>query len=157
MSKALEKALYKAAALTFEELGFMLPSPELDDCQLAASPVIAVSVRFHGPFSGELQLILCGELLPVIAGNMLGEDSVPSLEQQYDALRETGNVICGNMLPLIAGTKPVFNVDLPKVLPNVQTRQPSPPVALTQIGIEEGRAELKLYLDDPKALEGFTS
>jgi hypothetical protein len=157
MSKALEKALYKAAVLTFEELGFMLPSPELDNSQLAAQPAIAVSVRFHGPFAGELLIVLCGELLPVIAANMLGEDSVPALEQQYDALRETGNVICGNMLPLIAGTKPVFNVELPVVIKDLQQRGQSTPAAFSQVGIEDGRADLKLFLDDPSALEALTS
>ena len=37
MDKNLEKALCNAAALTFEELGFMLPTLELDQNQENAS------------------------------------------------------------------------------------------------------------------------
>jgi CheY-specific phosphatase CheX len=153
MSKALEKALYKAAALTFEELGFMLPSPEIEEEQRAADAEIAVIVRFRGPVQGKLIVLLCGALLPTLAANMLGVESIPSLEQQHDALREVGNVICGNMLPLIAGTKPVFNVDLPQIVSDLNQLPSPPPLASARIGIEEGRAELMLYVDDPQALE----
>jgi hypothetical protein len=153
MSKSLEKALYKAAALTFEELGFMLPSPELEPEQLAAKPEVAVTVRFRGPFNGGLTILLCGPLLPAIAANMLGEESTPSVEQQQDALREVGNVICGNMLPLIAGTRPVFNVDLPQVITDLAMVAQDTSLACSQLGIEKGRAELKLHIDNLKALE----
>jgi hypothetical protein len=157
MSKALAKALYKAAALTFEDLGFMLPSSELDDSQKKALPLIAVAVRFHGPVNGKVVVTICGPLLPTLAANMLGESDHPSEAQQHDALREISNVICGNMLPLIAGTQPVFNVELPEIVEPSKAIAPEEPVASTQIGIEEGRAELRLYVDNLKALEELRS
>jgi CheY-specific phosphatase CheX len=157
MSISLEKALYRAAALTFEQLGFMLPSPELAQKQLTATPKVAVTVRFLGPVNGRLTVLLCGDLLPAITANMLGEESSPTLEQQHDALREIANVICGNMLPLIAGTKPVFNVDFPQVMTDPAMFPPVPPLAFSQLGIEGGRAELKLFVDNPKALEELPS
>ncbi len=153
MSRSLEKALYRAAALTFEELGFMLPSPDLEQEQLDARPKIAVTVKFQGYFKGEIIVLLCGELLPVMASNMLGEASSPSAEQQHDALREVANVICGNMLPLIAGTKPVFDVNLPLVITDLAMLPSIQPVASAQLGIENGRAEMRLYIDNPRALE----
>ena len=153
MSKALEKALYKAAALTFDELGFMLPSPELEEGQKSAAASIAVSVSFQGPVNGMVHITLCGELLPILAANMLGAEGVPSKPQQHDALLEVANVICGNLLPLMAGTTPVFNVGLPQVQKDPTASSKETMVAFSQIGIEEGRAELRLFLDNPKALE----
>src|SRR5512136_311977 len=111
----------------------MLPSPELDQGQLAAKPEVAATVRFRGPINGGLTVLLCGQLLSAIAANMLGEESSPSVEQQHDALREVANVICGNMLPLIAGTKPVFNVDLPQVIADPAMLPPGLPMACSQL------------------------
>ncbi len=69
--------LYKAATLTFEDLGFLLPTQEIDEQQLNAQFEAAVSVNFEGPFSGKLLVRVCGGLLPIIATNMLGEADVP--------------------------------------------------------------------------------
>lgn len=157
MSKALAKALYKAAALTFEDLGFLLPSSELEEVQKKASPTIAAAVRFHGPVNGQVIVTICGPLLPTIAANMLGEEDHPAEPQQHDALREVGNVICGNMLPLIAGTTPVFNVELPEVVDPSTVGSVGEPAASAEIGLEEGRAELRLYVDNLKALEDLQS
>ena len=78
MSKRLETELYKAATLTFEEMGFLLPTPEIGEQQLNAQVEATVSVEFKGPFSGKLLVRVCGGLLPILAANMLGEEDVPS-------------------------------------------------------------------------------
>lgn len=148
MSKKLETELYRAATLTFEELGFLLPTPEIDEQQLNAQVEAAVSVDFEGPFSGKLLVRVCGGLLPIIAANMLGEDDVPSKSLQYDALGEIANVICGNMLPGIAGSKDVFRVSSPKMAESID----SPAVAEVQVGLGLGRADLLLFVSRYPAL-----
>jgi hypothetical protein len=42
MSKKLEAELYKAATLTFEEMGFLLPTREIDEQQVNAQVEAAV-------------------------------------------------------------------------------------------------------------------
>jgi chemotaxis protein CheY-P-specific phosphatase CheC len=148
MSTKLETELYKAALLTFEELGFLFPTPEMDEQQLNAQVEAAVSVEFEGPFSGTLMVKICGGLLPTIAANMLGEEDAPSEDQQHDALGEIVNVICGNMLPGIAGKSEIFRVSAPQVAESTD----SPPVAEVQVGLGQGRAELLLFISGYAAL-----
>ena len=148
MSNKLETELYRAAVLTFEELGFLLPTPEIDEQQLNAQVEAAVSVEFEGPFSGKLLVKVCGGLLPTIAANMLGEENTPSENQQYDALGEIANVICGNMLPCIAGSHEVFHVNPPEMAEFTDL----PPVAEVQVGLGQGRADLLLFISRYPAL-----
>ncbi|MBM4278952.1 MAG: chemotaxis protein CheX [Deltaproteobacteria bacterium] len=148
MSKKLETELYKAATLTFEELGFLLPTPEVDEQQLNAQVEAAVSVDFEGPFSGRLLVRVCGGLLPTLTANMLGEENVPSKSLQYDALGEIANVICGNMLPGMAGSKDVFHVSPPMMAESMDL----PPVAEVQVGLGLGRADLLLFISRYPAL-----
>ena len=148
MSNKLETELYKAATLTFEELGFLLPTPEINEQQLNAQAEAAVSVDFEGPFSGKLLLRVYGGLLPIIAANMLGQEDAPSETLQRDALGEIVNVICGNMLPGIAGSKDVFHVSSPRAAESTDL----PPVAEVQVGLGLGRADLLLFVSKYPAL-----
>ncbi len=148
MGKKLETELYRAATLTFEELSFLLPTPEIDEEQLNAPVEAAVSVDFEGPFSGRLLVKVCGGLLPAITANMLGEEETPSRTQQYDALGEIANVICGHMLPGIAGSKDIFHVSPPKIAESAD----SPPMAEVQVGLGAGRADLLLFVSQYPAL-----
>lgn len=148
MSKKLETELYKAAAMTFEELSFMLPTPEIDEQQLNAQVEAAVSVDFEGPFSGKLLVKVYGGLLPILAANMLGEEEVTSRTQQYDALGEIANVICGHMLPGIAGSKDIFHVSPPRMGESIDL----PPMAEVQVGLGLGRADLLLFVSRYPAL-----
>jgi CheY-specific phosphatase CheX len=150
MSTRLETELYKAATLTFEEMGFLLPTSEMDEKQLNAQVEAEVSIEFEGPFSGKLLVRVCGGLLPVIAANMLGEEEVSSKNLQYDALGEIANVICGNMLPGIAGSDKVFHVGAPVIGESIDL----PPVAEVQVGLGEGRADLLLFVSRYPALSG---
>ena len=144
MSKRLETELYKAATLTFEEMGFLLPTLEINEQQLNAQVEAAVSVEFKGPFSGNLLVKVCGELLPILTANMLGEEDVPPKNLQYDALGEIANVICGNLLPCIAGSKDFFHVGAPKMVKGTDLH----PLAEVQVGLGLGRADLLLFISN---------
>lgn len=151
MNSNLKTVLYKTAALTFDKLGFMFVAPELEEDQKRMTPDKEASVVFEGPFRGRLSVAVCRGLLPVLAANMLGEDEPPSEQQQRDALGEIANVICGNVLPEVAGAKEVFEIRAPQV----QQYQPSGGdaaaslVAETFVALEQGRADVRLYLDTP--------
>ena len=148
MTSKMEQALLQSAGLTFEGLGFVFPTEALDDDQLAAPLQATVSVDFCGPFSGTLVLQLYGDLLPTIAMNMLGSDEPPSASLQRDALGEMGNVICGNVLPAIAGDRVVFNLRAPRVVISAEAQRPPAPIpaAVTHLGIEQGRADVLLFM-----------
>ena len=148
MNDKLERALFQAAVMTFEELGLMLPTPKLDEGQRGAAAQAAVSVQFCGPFEGELVVLACGDWLPDLAANMLGENEPPSPPHQLDALGEIANVICGNVLPEIASSRAVFNLSAPRPVevPAIAAIDPEAPTAKAQIGLDLGRAEVRLYL-----------
>ena len=151
MNKKLEKELYKAGTLAFEELGFLLPSLEVSEEQLNAQVEAAASVEFDGPFSGKLLVRICGGILPTLAANMMGEEDAPSKNLQHDALTEITNVICGNMLPGIAGATGIFHVSVPKMDESFNLL---PPVAEVQLGLGQGRADLLLFVSKYSGLEG---
>src|SRR5947209_6536696 len=111
----LERAVYHAAALTFEELAFALPMPEAgapstDDLGTRAR------VAFRGPFTGQVVVAVADAMLPSLAANMLGQDAPPPRWEQEDALGELANVVCGNVLPAVAGRERVFLLDAPTLV-----------------------------------------
>ena len=134
----------------------MLPCLELDKEQERASEDAAVSVEFRGPFNGRLEIRICGVILPVFGANMLGEDGDLPEEEQLDVLREIANVVCGNMLPEIGGPKAVFHIEPPYLCQIGQRAlgHRESPAAEARIGLEQGRAELFLYLDGDGVIEG---
>lgn len=154
MENTTETALARAAVMTFEEMGFLLPTGELSLEQQNAQVDAAVSIQFKGPLAGSFVVRVCGGLAPVIAANMLGEDDAPPAELQLDALREIANVICGNALPLIAGKQEVFQLEAPAVIypagpdsaPDLSTAL-SAAAAKVQIGLDQGRADVFLLLE----------
>ncbi|MBI3658731.1 MAG: chemotaxis protein CheX [Acidobacteria bacterium] len=142
--------------MTFEELGFFFASPELDDTQKQAITDTAVCVSFQGPLRGRLVVTVCAGLLPVLTANMLGQDVIPNMAQQYDALGELANVICGNLLPNIACPEALFNVHAPEVLTSNHEGITSygPSTATAQVGLDIGRADLLLFLFEGEGSEG---
>ncbi len=150
MEASLESRLFQAAALTFEELAFTFTDAEPNPRQLSAPFAAAGMIDFHGPFHGRIVVHLFGSLLPTLAANMLGEEQADDPVLQEDSLKEITNVICGNLLPLIAGESAVFNLEPPRFQPHPVADPP----ALTlkgsvSIGLEGGRAEVKLFTDQP--------
>jgi hypothetical protein len=150
MSNNLQRALLHAAALTFEELGFMLPDSEINERSKKAALEAVVDVAFQGPFNGMLELRLYGNLLPTISANMLGEDYPPARKLQNDALGEIANVICGTMLPAIAGSKATFHLGAPTVRQRDELSALTPvenAAASAQVRIDDGRADVFLYME----------
>lgn len=115
MKVNLERVLYKAAAMTFDELGFMFVTPE-EDLDTSARFQAAADIEFSGPFCGTLSVMVWGDLLETLTSNMLGDDETPSKYQQLDALGEVANVICGNVLPNIGNPRDVFRLAPPKLI-----------------------------------------
>lgn len=149
MNSTMASHLHQAAVLTFEELGLVFSSDECTEEQENAPLEAMVEVGFRGHRSGRLLVAVYGGLLPSIALNMLGDDDAElSQEQLEDTLREIGNVICGNALPSLDGPDAEYHLDPPQVipaLPGVNGNEMSL-AAKTQVGLEEGRAEISLFL-----------
>ena len=146
MDVDLGSELERVAAESFAALSFMLPVDEPGDgAQPALGEAVMVAVAFHGPQTGLLTLAVSAEMLPVLAGNMTGEEAPPAAEQQHDALREMLNVICGNILPVLGGVEAVFDVGAPFICPRVVTSADVKPVATARLNLDSGRVELAFY------------
>jgi CheY-specific phosphatase CheX len=141
----MEQALYQAAILTFEELGFVFAMEEDENEALSNDESARVGVRFDGPFSGELVLRIEHEALSVIASNMLGEEGPLEPELLQDVLGEIANVICGNALPEIAGRKTIFRLGSPEFQENIEIDEE--PAARAHLGLDEGRADVSLFMN----------
>ncbi len=149
MGNGMDSPLFRAGVMTFEELGFLLPELAEDEQQEASIDGIAAQVCFSGPLEGRLLVKMSGELLAVMTVNMLGEEGIPSMQQQHDALGEVANVICGNALPLIAGAKEVFRIGAPEILENGDSAKAETGATVSHVLLNfgDGLAELKLFVD----------
>lgn len=148
MSSTMVQSLSRATTATFEELALLFPEHQLSDEQSAAPLDIAVSVDFRGPFNGRLVLEVSTSILPLAAGNMLGEHEGKQPPLQRDALGELANVICGNVLPAIGGQEAVFHLSAPKLHEEGAhvSRDEDAPQAHAEFGVEDGRAKVSLYV-----------
>jgi len=136
----------------FESLGGLTVRPGLD--QPCTQPLdVRAQVKFSGHFSGVLFVDVTESLLLLLANNMLGlELGFPSAERQQDCFGELSNVLCANLLTRLAGSKPVFDLEAPQILPgpfNTDDPEPSRRRAAALLQIEEGWARLTLTLDQP--------
>lgn len=138
----LNNALYRAAVLTFEEVGFLFPLDEGEEKTNAECSL--VTVGFQGNFDGKLTLRVSTAMLSVLAENMLGVEESLSDEMLCDVLGEFANIICGNALPEIAGKQAYFKLDSPRHLPS-ETVFTEEAAASTQLYFEEGIAQVSLY------------
>lgn len=141
----MEQAIYQAAILTFEELGFVFPMEGDDLPEIDSAACSSVAVGFHGEFAGELILSIEDEALSAIAENMLGEDVVVDDEMVHDVLGELANVICGNVLPAIAGKTHIFKLNAPAYHTGVV--EDKAPSAMAKLGMDEGRADISIYIN----------
>jgi CheY-specific phosphatase CheX len=146
----LQTHLFNVSVRVFEDLGFLLPSPILDEEQSHANLDAGVSVNFSGPANGTLCIAVSRDVLSALAANMLGQDTPPEEALQQDALREVANVICGNLLPHIGGLDAVFDIGTPQVGDprEIRTAIHGLPTIAQAIGLENGRAEIQLYLPE---------
>jgi CheY-specific phosphatase CheX len=148
MNNAVEKILYRKAALIFEELGFLMPRS--DSSEMSEPETVSAMVSFKGPFSGCLLVSLSPEMLSLLSANMLGEEGRSNQALEQDSLREIANVICGNALPAIYGFEPVFHLDAPtllespdSMLQNSQYRKE----AQIHIAFDSGHAAVTMLVD----------
>jgi hypothetical protein len=159
----LNAKLYRAAARTFEELAFLLPSALLSEAQTGAEADVALEVGFEGPVKGTLVVGLSGPVLRLALRNMLGERAEDLSEaEQHEALAEIASIICGNVLSVLT-PHTVFLLDRPKPLDPTRFMRCFPgavgnghPAAEAHLGIAEGRADVLLYLDPPSHPPGTT-
>ncbi len=142
----MEQSLYQAAITTFEELGFVFPvEREADDEKINGAESLSSAVAFNGEFSGTLVLEVERKVLPALASNMLGEDEPFEETMLRDVLGELTNVICGNALPEIGGKAAIFKLDAPQV--SEKSDFSINPDATAKLDLEEGRADVLLYLE----------
>ena len=157
MKNRLEKILSDVAVDILEKLAFIFAFPNGEKETGQQEPVVVASVAFNGFFSGALIMRISAKVLPELAANMLGSDEEEmTLDQQWDALRETINVICGNILPTIAGEQEVFNIDPPQILAQDGTEKchnERKPASIARLALGEGSCDLLLFIDDPIPLE----
>jgi CheY-specific phosphatase CheX len=125
-----------------------VPADVLEDSQRAQAVDVGVAVDFEGPVTGTLELRVSALVLPGLAINMLGEFETPSDEVQRDALGEVANVITGNVLPRLAGAKAVFRLHPPRAIGPAS----GPATAVADVGLDEGRAELRLLITEGAAV-----
>lgn len=141
----MEQALYQAAILTFEELGFMFPVENGDEVEFDSSKSVNVSVGFNGTITGRLVLQVDNGVLPVLASNMLGVEEPLEDELMRDVLGEFANVICGNALPTIAGKQEIFKLEPPQIVNHVNFKEKAS--AEARLELDEGRANVWLYVN----------
>lgn len=151
-SLQLQTTLYSATASTFEALALLCPSAEISKEQRLAPLAGSVRVTFDGPLRGLLVLSVTDDVLGAAATNMLARDDAPVPSMQRDAVCELANVICGSLLPQIAGRRALFRLGVPEwtdtgsddgsELPG----GPGAPTSETRVGLDEGRAEVALYI-----------
>ena len=157
MKRRLEKILSDVAVDTLEKLAFIFAFPHDEKETGQQEPAVFASVSFNGFFSGALVIKIPAKVLPELAANILGSDEEEmTLDQQWDALRETINVICGNFLPTIAGEQEVFNIDPPQIVAEEETEKGHngrKPASIARLALEEGSCDLFLFADDPIPVE----
>ena len=153
----LNSKLFDTAVMAFQEMCLMFPDQELTDEQKAAKLDVGVAVEFEGSSSGKLLLRVSSSILPEMAANMLGADESPPVEQQYDAAKEIANIICGNIVPAVCGPEGLYNLRAPKLVDAGDGAEiPGEPAARAVVGMEDGRAEVLLYIYGEATGEGTT-
>jgi hypothetical protein len=142
-------SLRAAAALTFEQLGFLFAEDEPEDEALDLPLRAAARVRFRGPRTGTVEVGLTAEVLDELAANMLALDTPVSPHLQEDALGEVANVVCGNVLPSLLGPEAVFDLTSPSVTAHPAPLEDAGPGAChVTVGLDMGRAEVTLRVDE---------
>jgi len=137
MKTKIENLLKEAAIRTFENICFMFVEPDLEDTQKNLALEAAAEVKFRGNYSGKLIIESRGGLSLAIAVNMLSNNH-PGSQQKKDALgrrKELGYKI----------ESPVF---LKKIELMKMKEEKKKPLAEVTLNFNEGRADIKFFVDD---------
>lgn len=148
MSKPLLSQLTQATISTFEELGFVLPTPEIDEDQAAVALAWRARVAFRGPVAGWLEIRITDGCADELAANMLGlaEGVDPVIKR--DALGEIANVVCGNVVPALGTPQDVFDLGAPELFAIGADENTEDGGGLVlDVGLDGGRAELELCVE----------
>ena len=157
MSQQYSQTLEQVAETTFESLAFMFSVADDEPGEEREEAVVAASLEFFGPCSGCFVVVVSENLLRALAANMLGIDEDEATnELQQDALKELANVICGNVLPAIAGERALFNVHPPHFVYG-RFEYNGEPTACAKLSLDEGLAEVYLFIDDELPTECATA
>jgi chemotaxis protein CheX len=148
MPDTLTAPLTESAAVTLENLAFFFAEPAAGAAIATEGVDGVVAVTFDGPRAGAVIVQLAGDILPALAGNMLGCDEAPDLEAQRDALGEVANVVCGNVLPRVFGSAAVFALGAPRHYASWDEAVAAvgTPDAVVALDVEGGLAHLGLAL-----------
>jgi CheY-specific phosphatase CheX len=149
VNSSAEKILYRKAALIFEELGFLMPRS--DNAEIFPPDPVSAIINFEGPFSGCLLVSLSTDMLPHLSSNMLGEAELSNILLERDSLGEIANVICGNALPAIYGFEPIFHLNAPELLEDMEALLNNPKYkkeAEVHISFDHGNAAVTLLIEN---------
>jgi CheY-specific phosphatase CheX len=158
MKKKIESVLQEAAIKTFEDICFMYVEPELKDSQKDLELEAMTEVKFRGDFSGKLIIESRGDLVSAVAANMLSNDH-PSSQQKKDALGEIANIICGNTVPSLGRRKGKgHKIESPIFLTKDELlkEEKGKPLAEVTLNFNQGRADIKFFVDDYKPVKEIT-
>jgi CheY-specific phosphatase CheX len=150
MKSKIEKVLEEASVSTFEDTCFMYQVPELNDVQKNLTLEAAAEVKYRGDYTGSLLIETRGGLFSAIAANILSIDS-PSCLQKKDALGEIANIICGNVVTSLGRSKLGYKIESPRSLKKddlLKEKRQSKPLAEITMNFNEGRADIKFFVDD---------
>lgn len=145
-----EQTLTEVAQQVLEVMAFAFVAP--GDCHCDPATVcMHATVRFSGPFSGDVRLSLPQAVVPALVSNMLGEDEgcIPTEQQQYDAIGELASVMCGNLVQILAGPEPIFTLRSPAVVVGTAASvgQAVASVTSATVRLDESWAELTLSVE----------
>ena len=150
MKTKIENLLKEATIRTFENICFMFVEPDLEDTQKNLALDAAAEVKFRGNYSGKLIVESRGGLYLAIAINMLSNNH-PSSQQKKDALGEIANIICGNVVPALGRRKELgYKIESPIFLGKSELlkEEKNKPLAEVTLNFNEGRADIKFFVDD---------
>jgi len=97
------------------QFAFMFAEPCCrDELPRGASDFVRAEVKFAGPLTGSMGLVVPLEMCAEIAANALGVERTDEEVQaaSLDALRELANLTCCHLLSSLAGEKAVFDVSV---------------------------------------------
>ena len=121
----------------------LVPLDYLEEEQRDVPLAHGVVVRFFGPMTGRLELRVSERLPRVVAENLRGLDDPPE-QLQRDAFGELANVLTGNLLSDMTHAVGVFHLRPPTKIPAEMGAEV--PVAETALALEEGRANVRLFI-----------
>jgi chemotaxis protein CheY-P-specific phosphatase CheC len=107
---------------------------------------LVTSIRFSGPFDGEIRLCMSDTLVQAMVENMLGIDQVDiTRAMREDCAKEAVNMIGGQFLRTLDSTK-IFHMAVPVCLPDTSAvQQGSPGQDLEQcLSLESEKGDLRL-------------